>query len=560
MEISEAQGKELVCDTATADNKVDNSATNGIDRSLHEAGEFSRKLEEAIEPESKPEVKIEENKKTVDTLDGSIFTAADSEDKSIVTATETTSHENEDKHINVAASDVDETNSSTDIGDDLTKTACGVVEQVDRASEHQHEQDSHHQHHEVIVEQAVCRPSEKCLASAAPENLKSEILDVAESSSTATTSKVISKSDRQHCGMTETTHDENGAGKSSPPDVVGVVDVKSCLIDPSNGSISGVVVSPFAATDSVEDHNLQLSGVSAENQQMTVTRVARRSTRRIRVRDPDSEEKDETSMTFSNGMLLEKNGFGTMPTKCEEQPVHELVKGLASNGTQEKSGVVVTNLMTGCEVELIHHESLVVESAVLNGGKNGANHLQRKLSKTAEKPHERYPPQATTAPKTERHIIDETVSSNNGQENHMNHARDNNGDSAMVSENYDSDPDTTRNGDMQKRHCRDEATDGPGYIYAFTDSHNNSTEFRVKVAGSRNPFGRLRQATLFNVDIRLVSAVPVSARCAASRAIHDRLKDLALKGTTDWFTGRLDDIVQAVMDVCRQFPVPVDTN
>jgi len=73
----------------------------------------------------------------------------------------------------------------------------------------------------------------------------------------------------------------------------------------------------------------------------------------------------------------------------------------------------------------------------------------------------------------------------------------------------------------------------------------------VKISASRRPEARLRQAQLFNLDLRLVSAVQVSCRVSAALALRQRLADCAVHGTTDWFRAPLDRIINAVMDVSR---------
>lgn len=130
----------------------------------------------------------------------------------------------------------------------------------------------------------------------------------------------------------------------------------------------------------------------------------------------------------------------------------------------------------------------------------------------------------------------------------------------VASENYDSEPEaeSSRRTAAVRRRC-DPAPDGPGYVYAFTDSDDGSSSYRVKIAGSRDPFGRLRQAGLFNVDIRLVSAVNVASRLAAADDVRRRLADARLPGTVDWFRVQLDDVLQTMTDVARLFPVAVPT-
>lgn len=99
--------------------------------------------------------------------------------------------------------------------------------------------------------------------------------------------------------------------------------------------------------------------------------------------------------------------------------------------------------------------------------------------------------------------------------------------------------------------------DGPGYVYVFTDTASEgATQCRVKVSASRRPEQRLRQAQLFNVDMRLVTAVRVSRRLAAACHLREQLVDSAIPATLDWFNASLDVVIAGVMDVVRHFPPP----
>jgi len=101
--------------------------------------------------------------------------------------------------------------------------------------------------------------------------------------------------------------------------------------------------------------------------------------------------------------------------------------------------------------------------------------------------------------------------------------------------------------------------DGPGYVYVFTDTAADcSAHCRVKISASRRPHARLRQARLFNVDVRLVSAVSVTRRHAAACLLKQRLADSAIPATIDWFNTSLDVVVNSVMDVARIYSPPGD--
>ena len=141
----------------------------------------------------------------------------------------------------------------------------------------------------------------------------------------------------------------------------------------------------------------------------------------------------------------------------------------------------------------------------------------------------------------------------------------------------------------RKRAGRLFEADGRGYVYVMTDTPTNSPAaaasngetsvasavnehgwttasepgcWRVKVAGSRQPESRLRQAQLFNIDMRLVTAVRVSRRLAAACRLRQSLGDCAIAGTVDWLrVDSLDVAINAAMDVARQFaPEPSDTD
>jgi hypothetical protein len=96
--------------------------------------------------------------------------------------------------------------------------------------------------------------------------------------------------------------------------------------------------------------------------------------------------------------------------------------------------------------------------------------------------------------------------------------------------------------------------DGPGYVYAFTDSSNDSMKHRIKIGASRQPYKRLQQATMLNVDIKLVSAVHVGCRKAALLDILGQLKKYAIPESKDWILGPLDDVLQIMMETGLNYP------
>lgn len=123
-------------------------------------------------------------------------------------------------------------------------------------------------------------------------------------------------------------------------------------------------------------------------------------------------------------------------------------------------------------------------------------------------------------------------------------------------ENYDSDHDdeftndetarvTERENEIEKKESLGHDS---GYIYVFTDSSSDDEEFRVKVGASRFPHKKLKQALLFNVDMRLISAVKVCHRQNAFAAVQQQLSECAIPNTTGWFRGPMDKILKVLMD------------
>lgn len=128
--------------------------------------------------------------------------------------------------------------------------------------------------------------------------------------------------------------------------------------------------------------------------------------------------------------------------------------------------------------------------------------------------------------------------------------------SGDVFENYDSDHDDEFTNDDTARVAERENEmenkkslgHDSGYIYVFTDSTSDDKEFRVKVGASRFPHKKLKQALLFNVDMRLVSAVKVCHRRKAFAAVQQQLSECAIPNTTGWFRGPMDKILKVLMD------------
>ena len=133
-----------------------------------------------------------------------------------------------------------------------------------------------------------------------------------------------------------------------------------------------------------------------------------------------------------------------------------------------------------------------------------------------------------------------------------------------VGENYDSDDEHDVSGGRWSRVRRGGRLfhdDGPGYVYVFTDTPTDgATRCRVKISASRRPAARLRQAQLFNLDMRLVTAVKVSHRLEAACLLRERLVDSAIVDTLDWFQTALDVVINSVMDVARLFSSPSTTS
>lgn len=138
--------------------------------------------------------------------------------------------------------------------------------------------------------------------------------------------------------------------------------------------------------------------------------------------------------------------------------------------------------------------------------------------------------------------------------------------SADVLENYDSDLDnelvdddfadvTEIENEIGKEATKESGGRDFGYVYAFTDTESDVGEFRVKVGASRFPHKRLKQARLFNIDMKLVSTVKVSHRQRALAAVRQHLSDFAMPNTTGWFRGPLDKILSVLMSATKNHPV-----
>lgn len=138
--------------------------------------------------------------------------------------------------------------------------------------------------------------------------------------------------------------------------------------------------------------------------------------------------------------------------------------------------------------------------------------------------------------------------------------------SGDVLENYDSDLDnesidddsadvTEIENETGKETTKESGGRDFGYIYVFTDTASDVDEFRVKVGASRFPHKRLKQARLFNIDMKLVSAVKVSHRQKALTAVQQHLNEFAMPDTIGWFRGPLDKILNVLMSATKNHPV-----
>jgi len=131
-------------------------------------------------------------------------------------------------------------------------------------------------------------------------------------------------------------------------------------------------------------------------------------------------------------------------------------------------------------------------------------------------------------------------------------------DSDMDLENLDSSPAVSSQLKLLKFTSKLSSLDGSGYIYAFTDSSNDAKNHRIKIGASRQPYKKLQQATLFNVDIKLVSAVRVGRRKLALVEILGQLERYIIVDAKYWFLGPLDDMLQILMETCMNYPLHVE--
>lgn len=131
-----------------------------------------------------------------------------------------------------------------------------------------------------------------------------------------------------------------------------------------------------------------------------------------------------------------------------------------------------------------------------------------------------------------------------------------------VNENYDSDLDVD-NGDVStqtviiRKHIRTikmRMDDGTGYLYVFSDNSGGKYN-RVKVGTSRFPAKRLEQASMFNVDIQLVSAISVNMRKSALNMALKALQQYQLPDQKSWFNAPLPRILDIVSGVAAKFPL-----
>ena len=138
-----------------------------------------------------------------------------------------------------------------------------------------------------------------------------------------------------------------------------------------------------------------------------------------------------------------------------------------------------------------------------------------------------------------------------------------------VNENYDSDLDID-NGDVStqamtiRKHIRTLKSmmdDSIGYLYVFSDNSGSksSSHHRVKIGASRFPAKRLEQASSFNPDIQMVSAVSVNMRGSALLDLAKALHHYQLPNQTFWFNGPLPKILDIVAGVAAKFPLQSST-
>ena len=136
-----------------------------------------------------------------------------------------------------------------------------------------------------------------------------------------------------------------------------------------------------------------------------------------------------------------------------------------------------------------------------------------------------------------------------------------------VNENYDSDLDMN-NGDVSTqamlirkniRTLKARMDDGSGYLYIFCDNAGKANNHRIKIGASRFPAKRLEQASTYNLDIEMVSAISVGSRKSALQDVIKALRQYQLPNSTSWFEGPLPKILDIVAGVATKFPLQTAT-
>lgn len=114
-------------------------------------------------------------------------------------------------------------------------------------------------------------------------------------------------------------------------------------------------------------------------------------------------------------------------------------------------------------------------------------------------------------------------------------------------EDYESDQDDDLSATGLVHVRRKPKANADGFLYVCRDRPD-----RFKVGASRHPLLRMKQLKTANLDICLVTAVPVSNYLSAESDAHHSLRHLRVGG--EWFHGTLDAMMAAVMAAKYKFP------
>ena len=99
--------------------------------------------------------------------------------------------------------------------------------------------------------------------------------------------------------------------------------------------------------------------------------------------------------------------------------------------------------------------------------------------------------------------------------------------------------------------------EGPGYIFIMTDSTQNflpwSTEYRYKIASSRQPERWLAEFRNRDIDMELVWQVKVRSHLRALTEVH--LKLIGCKLHSDWFKCSLSMVMDTISRVVRKYKI-----